>query len=614
TESPPPSEWYNALVAPAMGYGARGILWYQGEGNVWKVEEYKEALSLLMQSWRERWDIGSIPFLIFQLPGYGALAPTPAVEQWGRFRESQEWAVENNDDAYLVVNVPGGERTQIHPQDKEGVGWRASRLALKNLHGQSIVGQGPSLLSAERSGSSMVCTFDHGGVPLTAREVAVDGLLISGASLSGFAIAGSDGIWMAANAVVSGSSNVVVSSPSVPAPVHVMYGLENFPLCNLFNTADLPCAPFRVETSNEPNGIGVNFWDDGFDSLNPNWTVLTLAGSVSQTTGQLVLDTGVASGTAQAQVSTLTDETGTITSVGGEAAYNYYDHQLSARFDIASIAGTPDGANQRNTFYFSIGDDAAGNFNSWAMDNGLAITLEQLHHPDVDRWRLVVTTKVSGTETVEAIGDLSGLPAALVYTLDGTHAAIEVEGAIFTGSGWTISDGGAKLSGNASDLSANLSDYHLAFGAYNLGTVTEKTVVILDALEVTVWVDSYTVWALGWGVDLGSVTNDVEPDGMNNLVEYALGGNPTNADAAAVLPVFDVQNGNWFYHIHNERTDDTNLTYTVQLSTNLVDGAWQTNGVEWVSDSGLSNVWKIVTNRTDVGDSEFMRLKIEQND
>jgi len=258
----PSSVWYNGMVAPAIGYGVRAILWYQGEDNASIPEDYKIALPLLMQSWRERWGIGSIPFLVFQLPGYDKnydpLA-TPEIGNWGLFRVAQEWIVENNDDAYLVVNVPGGARAEIHPQDKEAVGWRASRVALKNLYGLNIVGAGPSLLSAERSGSSMVCTFDNGGAPLTAMEVTVDGLTLSGASLSGFALAGSDGVWTNATAVLSGSSTVVVSSPSVSEPVQVMYGMENFPLCNLFNTGQMPCAPFLVKDPSIAEEFGINY-------------------------------------------------------------------------------------------------------------------------------------------------------------------------------------------------------------------------------------------------------------------------------------------------------------------------------------------------------------------
>ena len=67
-----------------------------------------------------------------------------------------------------------------------------------------------------------------------------------------------------------------------------------------------------------------------------------------------------------------------------------------------------------------------------------------------------------------------------------------------------------------------------------------------------------------------------------------------------------------FYHVHNERTDDCSLAYAVQLNTNLVDGTWTTNGVDFVGESVITNNFKSVTNRTDVGSSEFMRLRIGQ--
>lgn len=136
--------------------------------------------------------------------------------------------------------------------------------------------------------------------------------------------------------------------------------------------------------------------------------------------------------------------------------------------------------------------------------------------------------------------------------------------------------------------------------------------VVYSNIEI-VKVTDYDNWAQGYdltGTD-AAATNDIEPDGLDNLLEYALGGNPTNADAASVLPSFQSLES-WFYHAHNERTDDTSLTYTVQLNTNLVAGTWTTNGVERTGESGVENNFKSVTNRTDIGDGEFMRLRIEQ--
>jgi len=69
---------------------------------------------------------------------------------------------------------------------------------------------------------------------------------------------------------------------------------------------------------------------------------------------------------------------------------------------------------------------------------------------------------------------------------------------------------------------------------------------------------------------------------------------------------------NWLYLVHNERTDDPGLVYTVRVSTNLLSGAWKTNGVELAGSSVVSNGWKTVTNRTEAAeDAKFITLNVE---
>ncbi|MEN8255695.1 MAG: hypothetical protein ABFR33_09520, partial [Verrucomicrobiota bacterium] len=98
-------------------------------------------------------------------------------------------------------------------------------------------------------------------------------------------------------------------------------------------------------------------WDDGFDpptsmwdedfsagTLNTNWSVFAPSpSSVTQTGGQLIMDTGETTDTLLAAVYTLTNEAGTVTTYNGAQLYDFYDHQVSTRFDIASMTGTPDG-------------------------------------------------------------------------------------------------------------------------------------------------------------------------------------------------------------------------------------------------------------------------------
>ncbi|MCF7816402.1 MAG: hypothetical protein K9M54_00840 [Kiritimatiellales bacterium] len=226
-------------------------------------------------------------------------------------------------------------------------------------------------------------------------------------------------------------------------------------------------------------------WNNDFSgAINANFTTFTAgAGAlVSQSGDQMVLNTGGATGARQGAVNTLTDETGTLTQFNSAPLYNFYDHQVKVRFDIASMTGTP-GAG-RNVFYFTVGNDSAGNYmpSTSLLDNGVSISLEQVS----TGWRLTSlsysnATYIAGTGGV--IANISGAPTALVYTLDGTQVAISLEGAAISsiGSAGSGTVGGTALTSSVADISANISDYHLAFGAYNYGAVTAGTVVTLDS-------------------------------------------------------------------------------------------------------------------------------------
>jgi hypothetical protein len=125
----------------------------------------------------------------------------------------------------------------------------------------------------------------------------------------------------------------------------------------------------------------------------------------------------------------------------------------------------------------------------------------------------------------------------------------------------------------------------------------------------------YADWAAGFvGFTDTDLESDPEEDGLNNLMEYALNGDPTIDDAASVKPSVS-SDGSWFVHVHTERVGDASLSYAVELdqSASLPLASWATNGIEWVNDSAVSGDYKSVTNRTDNTDSqEFIRLQVEK--
>jgi len=128
-----------------------------------------------------------------------------------------------------------------------------------------------------------------------------------------------------------------------------------------------------------------------------------------------------------------------------------------------------------------------------------------------------------------------------------------------------------------------------------------------------------------WWADYGLSGNDTnyfahtDTDGMNQLLEYALGGNPTNDDASSVLPVsdmVDIGGTNWLEYVYRRRTDaiGRGLGYWLELNTNLISGSWSSNGYVEVNTGPLETGFESVTNRIEAdGTNQFVRLMISND-
>ncbi len=133
----------------------------------------------------------------------------------------------------------------------------------------------------------------------------------------------------------------------------------------------------------------------------------------------------------------------------------------------------------------------------------------------------------------------------------------------------------------------------------------------IDTQSYSAWIDLYPT--------LGSSTNyadDPDFDSMDNLLEYALGGNPTNSDASAVLPLGSlVDDGETLEYVYLRRLDaaERGLTYQVKKNGSLLEnGSWNTNDITEAS-AAVNAEFESVTNRisTDVADIQFMKLNVE---
>ena len=190
----------------------------------------------MIADWRRLFAQGDVPFYIVSLPAFMQRSPTPVDAEWAELRESQALTAASVPNSCLAVTIDTGDADNIHPKDKLPVGERLARCALANYYGEHVVYSGPTLASVERLPGEIRLHFTHTD----------GGLVVKGAKLEEFSIAGKDRKWVWADARVEGDT-VVVSSPLVPNPQEVRYAWQSNPAATLFNGAGLPAAPFRTD-------------------------------------------------------------------------------------------------------------------------------------------------------------------------------------------------------------------------------------------------------------------------------------------------------------------------------------------------------------------------------
>lgn len=232
-ESPhEPSVLNNAMINPLAPYALRGAIWYQGEANAGRAGEYHALFSAMITGWRTQFGQGDFPFYWVQLANFA----NPNGTAWAFLREAQTrtLALPNTGQA-VIIDI--GDVRDIHPRNKNDVGRRLARLALKRDYGINVADSGPVMEKAERAGAGFRITFSN-----------TDGGLIAPLNeLSGFELAGEDRAFKPAQAKIE-NNTVLVTSADVAEPVAVRYAWRDAPVAGLFNREGLPAVPFRSDS------------------------------------------------------------------------------------------------------------------------------------------------------------------------------------------------------------------------------------------------------------------------------------------------------------------------------------------------------------------------------
>ena len=232
-----PGNLYAGVLHPLIGYGIKGVAWFQGEGNNTRAYEYGYLFPKMIQHWRDEWKQGDFPFYWVQLADFQPEKSEPGDANFAELRESQTKAMKLPNTGQAVV-IDLGEGNDIHPRNKRDVGMRLARWPLAKDYGFKVAYRSPEFQSIEILDGKAVLSFDCFGSTLMTRDVD---------EVRGFAVCGDDRKWFWATAVITGPNQITVNSPQVKRPHAVRYAWADNPVCNVYNKVGLPLTPFRTD-------------------------------------------------------------------------------------------------------------------------------------------------------------------------------------------------------------------------------------------------------------------------------------------------------------------------------------------------------------------------------
>ena len=226
-----PACLFETGIATLEQFPIKGVIWYQGESNDYDIPMHEKLFGLLLDSWRSNWNNPKLPFHFVQLAGLHDRY------NWAEFRDSQRKMADAMPYCDMAVSSDVADSLDIHPRQKRPVGERLARLALCHDYGFDVVPYGPSIRKAVLDGDKVVVEFDY-----------ADGLKTSDSQeLRVFEVAGADGVFAPADAVIA--EDKVILSSDVEAPEYVRYAWQPYTSANLVNGEGLPASTFFTAIS-----------------------------------------------------------------------------------------------------------------------------------------------------------------------------------------------------------------------------------------------------------------------------------------------------------------------------------------------------------------------------
>jgi sialate O-acetylesterase len=242
-----PTLLFNAMIHPIVKYKIKGTLWYQGEANRAKPNEYKKLFPAMVKDWRTRFNIGDFPFYYVQIAPFSYDRNKPKEQRVNSafIREAQLHCLDLIPNSGIAIAMDIGDEFSIHPPKKKEVADRLLYNALNKTYGYKNINYASPIYDSFK--------IQKNNIKLSFKNLKNG--LYSYKKLDGFEIAGADKVFYPAEAKIVNRNKVVVKSDKVKNPVAVRYAWKNWFTGSLYGTNLLPVSSFRTDNWSDATKI-----------------------------------------------------------------------------------------------------------------------------------------------------------------------------------------------------------------------------------------------------------------------------------------------------------------------------------------------------------------------
>ncbi|MEX1377250.1 MAG: sialate O-acetylesterase [Eubacteriales bacterium] len=229
-----PSVLHRTMLKSVSPFTISGVIWYQGESDEAYPHLYEELMSAMIRCWRDMWT-NELPFIIVQLASFEyMMEPLDFVPM----RKVQEDITKNIPKVNLICAMDAGLQYDIHPKKKKPIGERLALQALSKVYGYDILSDSPSVSSYSKSEGCIDIEFAHCG----------SGLYVKGDKAETIDLFIDERKNENVKVSVSGNHMIIESADiEIDKTAIVKFAWHPYCVDNVYNSADLPMLPFKVE-------------------------------------------------------------------------------------------------------------------------------------------------------------------------------------------------------------------------------------------------------------------------------------------------------------------------------------------------------------------------------